>query len=87
MNLPVGEVLQQAISIKEINTKDLVISLLEKKFSGYAVITTDGFDGIEDGAIIFREGLAVAAFYTYDNFSISIYGNTAFPHTPHSPPF
>lgn len=77
MNLPIGEVLQQGISVKELDTKALVVSLIEKKFSGYVVVTIDGFDGIEEGAIMFKEGHMVGSFYTYDNFNISVFGNSA----------
>ena len=77
MNLPVGEVLQQGIAVKEIDTKALTLSLLDKRFSGYLVVTIDGFDGIEEGVVLFKEGFMAGAFYNYDNFNISVFGNSA----------
>jgi len=81
MNLPVGEVLQQGIAIKEIDTKALTLSLLDKKFSGYLIVTIDGFDGIEEGVVIFKEGFMMGSFYSYDNYNINVFGNSALQHS------
>ncbi len=77
MNLPVGEVLQQGIAVEEIDTKPLTLSLLDKRFSRHVAVTIDGFDGIEEAVVMFKEGFMVGSFYTYDNFNISVFGNSA----------
>lgn len=80
MNLPVDEIKEQNLSLKDMNIKKKLVSLLEKKFSGYAILTIDGRSGIEEGALLFRDGEAIGAVFEYLRFGRSLFGDAALLH-------
>ena len=63
MNLPIGEVVSQGINLKEVDGRRLVETFYDKNFSGYLVSTIEGFDGLEEGVLLFKGGSMAAAFY------------------------
>ncbi|MBI4210704.1 MAG: hypothetical protein HY544_04335 [Candidatus Diapherotrites archaeon] len=80
MNLPVGEVISSGVSLREIDVRRLVEGFYEKGFSGYIVDTIEGFDGIEEGALLFRDGSMTAAIYDYDLYDLTVFGDAAVVH-------
>ncbi|HZX34604.1 MAG TPA: DUF2226 domain-containing protein [archaeon] len=79
MNLPIGEVVSQGINLKEVDGRRLVETFYDKNFSGYLVSTIEGFDGLEEGILLFKEGALAAAFYEYDFYGITVFGDSAVP--------
>lgn len=80
MNLPVGEIISQGLNLKEIDTKKLLEGFCEKSFSGYFIATLNGVSGIEEGALIFKDGRIVASFYEYGMYKVTIFGNESLEH-------
>ena len=73
MNLPIGEAVfehEHAEILKRIR------DLMAQKFSGYVCVTISN-NGIEDAALILREGKAVAAFYEFLSFNKVVFAETA----------
>jgi hypothetical protein len=84
MNLPVSEIVEQGKVTGEFKYKEITESSMEKEFSGYFIVTTDGFDGIEEGVLIFRRGYLVACLYEILNYGITVFGDTALRHALNS---
>jgi len=80
VNLPVGEVISRDLNLREMDVKRLVEGFFDKRFSGYLVATIDGYDGVEEGVLIFKEGSLIAALYEYDLHGITVFGTAALPH-------
>ena len=80
MNLPVGEVISRDLNLREMDIRRLLEGFFDKRFSGYIVATIDGFDGLEEGVLIFKEGALLASLYEYDLHGITVFGDTALPH-------
>ncbi|MFA4907913.1 MAG: hypothetical protein WC602_06585 [archaeon] len=79
MNLPVGVMIEQGISFEPGAFLPKVLALMNEKFSGYIAITIEGYDGIEDSALVFRSGSIAAAFHEYMKYNILVLGNFAVP--------
>ncbi|HLC79322.1 MAG TPA: DUF2226 domain-containing protein [archaeon] len=79
MNLPVGEVISRGLNLREMDVKRLVEGFYDKGFSGYVVITLEGYDGLEEGVLIFKEGGMLAAMYEYDLHGFTVFGDQALP--------
>ncbi len=77
MQLVEGRVLEQALNLKENDFSSKMIKLIKEKFSGYANLTIEGFDGLEEGTLVFREGKIIASSYEYLKYGISVNGNPA----------
>jgi len=74
MNLPIGE------TIFELEKKDVLEKmkeLMKKNFSGYICITIHSQYGVEDSALLFKDGKAIAAFYEFLNFNKTIFSEKA----------
>src|SRR3989338_7605682 len=80
MNLPVGEVISRGLNLREMDLKRLLEGFFEKGFSGYIVATIEGYDGLEEGVLIFKEGGMVSALYDYDLHGLTVFGDAAVPH-------
>ena len=80
MNLPVGEVITRGVNLNEIDIRRLLEGFYDKNFSGYLVVSLEGFDGIEEGLLLFKGGSIVAAFYEYDLYGITVFGDSAIKH-------
>ncbi|AJF60815.1 MAG: hypothetical protein J4224_01280 [Candidatus Diapherotrites archaeon] len=76
MNLPVGDIIKQGIKLKEFDSR-IIESFYDKEFSGYLVASIEGYAGIEEGALLFKKGLLIGAFYEYLNYGITVHGNQA----------
>ncbi|HZX19891.1 MAG TPA: hypothetical protein VFF13_02665 [archaeon] len=80
MNLPVGEVISQGVNFREIDSQRLVESFFDKKFSGYIVMTLQGFNGLEEGILLFKEGFLVGSIYEYDLQGLTVFGDSSIEH-------
>lgn len=80
LNLPVGEVISKGMNLREIDARKLLDGFYEKEFSGYLIITLEGFDGVEEGVVIFKEGSLTAAVYEYDLYGVTVFGDAAVNH-------
>ncbi len=65
MNLPSGELLRQAANAKQADYRRELMAQLAAGFSGYLVVTVEGLEGMEEGALFFRNGQFLAAVYEY----------------------
>ncbi|MCR4335466.1 MAG: hypothetical protein NUV57_02925 [archaeon] len=80
MNLPVGEIISQGVNFNEVDSKRLVQSLFEKNFSGYLIVAAEGYDGLEEGMLLFKQGSLVGAYCEYDLHGITIFGDDSIIH-------
>lgn len=77
MNLPSGSKRVSGVSLKEFKVKSELEKVLQEKLSGYLSLTIDGYQGFEDGILVFRDGKFVAASYEYLKQGISFEGDEA----------
>ena len=80
VNLPVGEIISRGVNIREIDVKKLIEGFYEKEFSGYMITALEGFDGLEEGVLLFKAGSLNAAFYEYDLHGVTVFGDIAISH-------
>ena len=81
MNLPLSDVIEQGKKTAEFDYKSRLNSCLGGDFSGYIVLTIDGFDGMEEGVLIFRKGYLSAGLYEFLNYGITMFGDSSLKHT------
>ncbi len=77
MDLPLGTAYIEHIKIAERDCIKLIFELMDKGFTGYLIVMIDGYDGFEEGAILFKKGQPVGAAYEYMKHGILIKGNDA----------
>jgi hypothetical protein len=75
----VGDKVKQGINLQDFDQKKEVLSLMGNSFSGYVIVTSEGLDGIEEGALILKSGMPVGALYEYSKFDITVFGEGALP--------
>lgn len=80
MNIPIGELVEESIPLKNIDIGQKLSALMEESFIGYLVLTVEGSSGIEEGLVLIKAGEAVGAIYEYVKFEKSLYGDTAMQH-------
>lgn len=78
MDLPLGMPLQQNLKTANADMLNIMLELMGKQFTGYIIVTINGFDGIEEGAILFRKGAIIGAGYEFMKYGVTIEGNNAF---------
>src|SRR3989344_7904169 len=76
MGLPAEDLKEQGIVSSPLTVKQRIASFLPSK-SGYIVLTIEGYDGIEEGIIVFKKGNLVAAMYEYLKYGITVLGDLA----------
>lgn len=77
MNIPVGELVEENVSLKETNIASKLNSLLQQAFTGYLVLTVEGRSGMEEGIVLLKNGAIVGAIYEYIKFGKIFYSNAA----------
>lgn len=77
MNLPAGEVLTDAAPIELKAFSDLLQDLGKRSFNGYVAWLGRGYDGLEEGILLFSEGKIVAASYEHLKYDHIIDGKDA----------
>lgn len=78
LNYPVGELLDQGLELAgSLQSASFVSKFFGSSFVGYVVVTLEGFSGLEEGVLFFREGFAVGAAYSFDAYDVAIFGDQA----------
>jgi len=77
MDLPLGTPLYEHMKTKENDMLKKIQELMAREFTGYIVVTIDGYDGAEEGALLFRKGALVGAGYEYMKHDTTVEGNNA----------
>lgn len=77
MGLPAEDLKQQGIVLTNPKIIKEKISEFLPKGSGYIVLTIDGYDGLEEGVIVFKGGNLYAAMYEYLKYGITVLGDLA----------
>ncbi len=72
-----GELRQSGVPLNRLNPVFLFSDLMDTRFSGFVVVTIEGFSGIEEGVVFFREGQLAGAAFSYDHPDVSVFGNAA----------
>jgi len=77
MNLPIGEAVERNLNLREFDARGTVTGLFDRLFSGYLVVTIDGFGGMEEGVLLFKKGVLLGSIYEYTNYDIVVFGEPA----------
>ncbi|MBU0635762.1 hypothetical protein KKE06_01935 [Candidatus Micrarchaeota archaeon] len=77
LNYPVGDPIEEGLELEKIEPHSFLAKLFVPNFSGYVVITLEGYSGIEEGVLFFQEGTGVGAAFSYDSFDTAVFGDTA----------
>ncbi len=77
MNLPAGEVVTDAAPVELKAFSDLLQDLGKRSFNGYVAWLGRGYDGLEEGVVLFSEGKIVAASYEHLKYDHIIDGKDA----------
>ena len=77
VNFPVGEVVQSRQLLSNSNPSALFSDWIQTRFTGFVVLTIDGFFGIEEAVVFFRDGETIGSVYTYDFFDVTVYSQIA----------
>jgi len=78
LNLPYGTPVKTGIDVAAVDFVALLKELLVKSFNGYACITINGGNGVEEGVVLFDNGKVVASFYEYFKHVKTVQGDHAF---------
>ena len=77
MNLPSGEMLRQAANARQADYKRDFLAQMGAGFSGYAAMAVEGVDGIEEGALFFKNGQLLGSAYEYPKHLVSVSSDEA----------
>ena len=81
MNLPAGNPVELGINLKEVDLHGTLSNFFTANFSGYACVTIDGYDGVEEGVLVFKAGHPIAFSYSYLKHGKNLSGIQALPRT------
>ncbi len=84
MNLPVGELLEEGLPLKDFKARQTLELLADKLFSGYVVCGSEGSEGMEEGILLFKRGEVIAAIYEYCKHRQDSFGDKALPQVMNS---
>ena len=77
MNVPAGEVVTDAAPLEPKAFSALLQDLSRQSFNGYVAWLGRGYDGLEDGLLLFAKGSIVAASYEHLKYGHVIDGKDA----------
>ena len=77
MEFPAGEKIEECLNVNKVSAEELFKSFKESEFSGYIVVTVYGYAGVEEGILLFRNGIIVGSLFTYDTSNQTIEGEEA----------
>ncbi len=77
MDLPAGQKLEEGLKTSELKAESKLLSLMEARFTGYAIVTIEGYKGIEEGVLLFKQGAIIGSFYDYVNRDMEMLGDDA----------
>lgn len=80
MRLPSGTVVESGLSLQGLNVKQKWSQLMDSGFSGYVALQIEGFDGLEEGLLLFRNRQMEGAIYEYLKFDVTVVGDMALTH-------
>lgn len=80
MNLPAGVVCVLGKSVKSFDAKKELDDLSVGSFSGYVVETLFGEWGVEESAIVYRQGQGLGCVYEYYGLKQTLQGDEALVH-------
>ena len=80
MNLPVGNVIKEGVNLKDVKFKNIISTLIKESFTGYIILTVEGYSGIEEGMLLFRKGNMIGSIFDYSKFEVTVYGDSASEH-------
>ncbi|MBM3282575.1 MAG: DUF2226 domain-containing protein [Candidatus Diapherotrites archaeon] len=80
MNLPAGVVRVLGKSVKSFDSKKELEDLSSSSFSGYVVETLFGDLGLEESALVFRQGQGLGCVYEYYGAKQTLLGDDALVH-------
>jgi len=80
MDLPVGDIKERHLLLKQTDIVKKISELMKKGFSGYAVLTIEGRSGVEEGAAILLQGSIIGAIFEYIKFDRKVFGDSALLH-------
>ncbi len=76
MNLPAGKTTRKIDKGKE-DFVETIAELMKTSFTGYVVLTIEGYSGIEEGVLFLSNGQLVGASFEYSKFGTSVFGDSA----------
>lgn len=77
MNIPVGNFLEKGADLKKIDLQKKAGDLSAKAFSGYLVLTIEGYTGIEEGVLLFRNGEMTGSVFEFIKFGETFFSDDA----------
>lgn len=77
MDLPVGSPVEEGLKSSQVDFEKYLNALVSKQFSGYVVITIEGYSGMEEGILFLKKGAISGAFFEYNRFGIEVFGDSA----------
>jgi len=76
MNLPAGKIVRSLEKGKD-NFVAGIAELVKTGFTGYFILTIEGYSGIEEGVLFIREGQVIGASFEYPKYGVSVFGDSA----------
>jgi len=76
MNLPAGKTVKK-LETGKADFVNEISQLMKSFFTGYVVITIEGYSGIEEGILFFNKGQLVGASFEYPKFETTVFGDSA----------
>ncbi len=80
MRLPTGKKLEAGLALSETKVREKILGLMDTGFSGYAALMIEGFDGLEEGTLLFKKGKCIASLYEFVKFDLIVMGDLALRH-------
>ena len=77
MDLPLGASLREGLKTGESDLHQIMTNMVRNEFSGYLICTIEGPTGIEQGALLFKKGNTVGAYYEFISQAVEVSGDSA----------
>lgn len=80
MNLPVGAAKESGVKLVKESFFQKLKELMNQDFTGYLVLTIEGYKGMEEAIFFFKKSAFVGSMYEYNNYSETLYGEESLKH-------
>lgn len=77
MEFPAGEIVEEGIKLNDVDVSQILKELCDQRFSGYVIATVYGHAGIEEGLLLFKEGIAIGSVFEFSQMNKTIEGDNA----------
>ena len=77
MDLPLGTSLRSGLKARETDILQILSNMVSKGFSGYIISTIEGYNGIEQGMLLFKKGRVTGAYYEFVSHSVEVSSDPA----------